>query len=144
MPHSGVTDITLQMISALQTSGLDLFWGLQLFFHSRFIVKRGLKTQHTLSISYIGSLHEHRTRQALLIWIHSRTIHEWAQEKEGRGREETPRQQRTMEGKFGGDLRLGPSPGFLSPHKQEVQGPSVTHLVGIPLFTQSGSAEEGF
>lgn len=31
------------------------------------------------------------------------------------------------EGTFGGDLRLGPSPGFL---REKFRDPSVTHLVG--------------
>ena len=50
-----------------------------------------------------------------------------------------------MEGKFGGDLRLGPCPGFLFlslSTSEKFRDPSVTHLVGIPLLTQRRDFEK--
>lgn len=74
------------------------------------------------------------------------------EEREGRNSGKRPREsgetvRRSVEEKFRGDLRFGPSPGFLFlslSTSKKCRDPSVNHLVGIPLLTLSGSKEEGF
>lgn len=108
---------------------------------------------HTLSISDSHSLHESPQCRPRSSGSTAGESTNGLKKKEGREGEEqweeTLREQRSMEGKFGGDLRLGPSPGFLflslSLDKREVQGPLCDPFSQDPFFlTQTESKEGGF
>lgn len=84
-----------------------------------------------------------RTKEAALIWVHSRMTHKQEEGREEQWEETLSEQEkflegelRSAEGKFGGDLRLGSSPGIVLSTSEKFRDPSVTHLATILLLTK--------